>query len=307
MKRTVDIDPLTLAMAPPPNETLAERTAREEQEEHARQVSKRIDHELKLAKTAMKNMQKAVKVLLLGQSMSGKTTTIKNFQMTYAQKSWAEERESWKAVILLNLVRSVNIVVSIVGEECTDTNQDSKSREGPHVALTEHHKNLTLKLAPLRQIQRDLETLLGAGTLEGDGSSDKVRRGQQEFSLRSNSGWKNVLGHIRNPTGGKGLQLQQIASEVIVSLKGDILGIWNDSVVQTILRQRKLRLEHAPADILNSFLHDIDRIIRPEYVPSDADVVRARLRTTGVQEYHFSLDRGTPTALDWFMYDVAGM
>lgn len=62
-----------------------------------------------------------------------------------------------------------------------------------------------------------------------------------------------------------------------------------------------------------------------DYEPSDEDVVRARLRTTGVQEYHFTLDRGgtitslyrksephdtgmiSPSAtLEWLMYDVAG-
>lgn len=62
-----------------------------------------------------------------------------------------------------------------------------------------------------------------------------------------------------------------------------------------------------------------------DYEPSDEDVVRARLRTTGVQEYHFTLDRGgtipslyrkseprntasigPSDTLEWLMYDVAG-
>lgn len=48
--------------------------------------------------------------------------------------------------------------------------------------------------------------------------------------------------------------------------------------------------------VLNSFLNDVDRIATVDYVPSDEDVVRARLRTTGVQEYHFILDRGENSA-----------
>jgi hypothetical protein len=44
--------------------------------------------------------------------------------------------------------------------------------------------------------------------------------------------------------------------------------------------------------ILDSFLNDLARILHPDYQPSDSDIVRARLRTTGVQEYHFTLDRG---------------
>ena len=71
---TVDddsVDPLTLAIAPPADETPQERTAREEKEKAALQRSHQIDLELKAAKAAMKRHKKAVKVLVLGQSMSG--------------------------------------------------------------------------------------------------------------------------------------------------------------------------------------------------------------------------------------------
>ena len=37
--------------------------------------------------------------------------------------------------------------------------------------------------------------------------------------------------------------------------------------------------------ILPSFLDDLDRIAQRTYEPSDDDIVRARLRTVGVQEY----------------------
>jgi hypothetical protein len=37
--------------------------------------------------------------------------------------------------------------------------------------------------------------------------------------------------------------------------------------------------------VLYSFLNDVERIASRSYEPSDDDVVRARLRTLGVQEY----------------------
>jgi guanine nucleotide-binding protein subunit alpha len=37
--------------------------------------------------------------------------------------------------------------------------------------------------------------------------------------------------------------------------------------------------------VLSSFLNDLERIASRSYEPSDDDVVRARLRTLGVQEY----------------------
>lgn len=42
-----------------------------------------------------------------------------------------------------------------------------------------------------------------------------------------------------------------------------------------------------------SFLDEVDRIATRDYEPSDDDVVKARLRTTGVQEYHFLFEKGT--------------
>ena len=43
---------------------------------------------------------------------------------------------------------------------------------------------------------------------------------------------------------------------------------------------------------LSSFLKEIDRIAKPDYMPSDNDIVRARLRTVGVQEHHLVLETG---------------
>lgn len=41
-----------------------------------------------------------------------------------------------------------------------------------------------------------------------------------------------------------------------------------------------------------SFINDSDRIARRDYQPTDDDVIRARLRTLGVQEYKFIFDHG---------------
>ena len=65
------IDPLTLAIAPPENETDEERALRERTEAEARRVSDEIDEQLRAEKNAMRKKTKPVKVLLLGQSESG--------------------------------------------------------------------------------------------------------------------------------------------------------------------------------------------------------------------------------------------
>jgi hypothetical protein len=64
-------DPLTLAVAPAKDETHDQRLLREQSEAQARQISEEIDERIKQDKVAFKKWQKAVKVLLLGQSESG--------------------------------------------------------------------------------------------------------------------------------------------------------------------------------------------------------------------------------------------
>ena len=67
-------DPLAIVTAPPPNETPDEKAAREEREAEAQRISDQIDDELRAEKVALKKQEQIVKILLLGQSESGKST-----------------------------------------------------------------------------------------------------------------------------------------------------------------------------------------------------------------------------------------
>ena len=63
-------DPLTRALAPPPNETQEERAVRVKKEIEAQRVSDAIDEAIRQEKNALKK-KRAMKMLLLGQSESG--------------------------------------------------------------------------------------------------------------------------------------------------------------------------------------------------------------------------------------------
>lgn len=66
-RRDADIDPLTAAMAPPPNESEEDRQARLAAEHAAKVRSDAIDEELNRQRQAEKRAPKQVKVLLLGE------------------------------------------------------------------------------------------------------------------------------------------------------------------------------------------------------------------------------------------------
>jgi hypothetical protein len=70
-------DPFEAALRPPPGETPTQRDARILAEHRAKQVSDAIDEQLRVERAELKKSTPDVRILLLGQSESGKSTTLK--------------------------------------------------------------------------------------------------------------------------------------------------------------------------------------------------------------------------------------
>ncbi|KAF9527409.1 G-protein alpha subunit-domain-containing protein [Crepidotus variabilis] len=103
-------DPLDILLLPPPDETPTERTLRLDREAEAKRVSLAIDASIK-AERAASRKKRIVRLLLLGQSESGKSTTLRQFQRLYTPTAFREERILWRAVIQLNIVRSIRTIL----------------------------------------------------------------------------------------------------------------------------------------------------------------------------------------------------
>jgi guanine nucleotide-binding protein subunit alpha len=354
-------DPLARIIAPPANESPDQRRTRERREADAKKTSEQIDEALKAEREERKSKRKTrLNVLLLGQSESGKSTTVKNFQLKYAPRAWKQERLVWTSVVQLNLIKNVNNILDVLGQEMaiqpakTDSTSDLTSL--PAFRFSEKHKLLKLRLAPLRGVQTDLERKLGSGAFEdqgqsgadgrgryqsasalnpsaespqADGEESQVRRIPKEFYIRSNNSWKdrfrNGLKNASRALSARSVQsgfgawggvekelsadelrrnnaeLEEIAG-VIAGCKEDIKALWEDGVVQSVLSRRKYRVDESSG----FFLNDVDRIATKSYKPSNDDVVRARLRTLGVQEHHFTFEEGKHVGTEWHIYDVGG-
>ncbi|RXW17378.1 hypothetical protein EST38_g8483 [Candolleomyces aberdarensis] len=211
---------------------------------------------------------------------------------------------------------------------------DSASQSGS--LLTGKHQLLKLRLAPLRRVELDLRKRLGAeedlpnAALDGSGdlnygplgnitnggeSSPLKRRATKEFSVRT---VKDALEGSQPPSPidpkndhhhSARQDKEGEATEVIARCQEDIKSLWTDETVKLILKKRRIRLEESAG----FFLEDIDRIASRDYKPSDNDVVRARLRTQGVQEYRIKLEQSAGLAgsimsfgNEWCLYDVGG-
>lgn len=253
-------DPFRMFLMPPPDETAEQQAQRERKELEAQRVSDLIDEELKAEKSMIKKQQNGlVKVLLLGQSESGKSTALKSkvsshsafscpnshtlfmvdFRMKYARTAWRHERASWRAVIQLNVIRSILAVVETLQAEMDDDpitsrpfspldmNTDALLRpsldttpaeieaasQPLSVPMTDKHQLLKRRLGPLRRVEMDLkkhlgvqcteETVDGDAGITGQGTTDAASiaiASQKRSGEFAVMGWKETLGGlVKNP------------------------------------------------------------------------------------------------------------
>ena len=174
--------------------------------------------------------------------------------MRYARAEWEKERNGWRSVVQLNVVRSIITIQNVIEAEM---NGDSPAvSEGDQVAIsevskfTDHHQLLMIRLAPLRGVETELRHRLGAGSelvplalnsmsaTRFDTPSRNQLRQKPEVSVPS---WKDVL----NPSGRRGEKSPKTgdtATSVLAGCKEDMKALWNDKAVRLALERRRLQL-----------------------------------------------------------------
>ncbi|KAG6853545.1 hypothetical protein C0991_003336 [Blastosporella zonata] len=324
-------DPFAMFTTPPAGETAAEKGTRERREVEEKRISDRIDEELKADKAALKKQKAIVKVLLLGQSESGKSTTLKNFRMKYAREAWKAERLSWRAVVQLNLIRSIITIVETLQAEIDgdpirllpaprpealtyaqqknqNTSPTRQSIDSEYldleldsynfapIQLSEKHHLLKRRLGPLRRIEADLKRRLGAGTEEAVGVGGGVL--DEDLPVgRSREfgvrGWKHVLdGPLAALNGNTGIdRAQGGADDAATEVIAECRQDMRALWTDATVQEVLKRRRMRLEDSPGFFLNDLERIATRHYEPTDDDVVRCRLRTLGIQEYKIEFDQ----------------
>ncbi|CAL1708707.1 unnamed protein product [Somion occarium] len=307
-------DPLDALLRPPIDETDEEKAYRLAQESEAKRISQAIDDGIRQERLQRKKA-KVVRLLLLGQSESGKSTTLRQFQRIYTPSAFREERILWRSVIQLNLVRSIRIILDAIQDvrrhELQPTSDDEYDDDYPdqRVCLPPHLEALCMQLLPLRHVEslliaklvppnEDEATHLG---LHHDGSHSHR---QHEIFVRPGMSWKGTMRRYGRPNsiGTVGQETQDESQAVIHECAMEMMALWEDRTVKEILKKRKIRLEESPGFYLN----DLERITSPHYLPSEDDVLKARLKTVGVSEYRFQMESGTESGTEWRIIDVGG-
>ncbi|KAK0477916.1 guanine nucleotide-binding protein alpha-4 subunit [Armillaria novae-zelandiae] len=365
-------DPFDEALKPPVDESPEDRELRIAREDEARRVSLAIDASIKAERQARRK-KRIVRLLLLGQSES-------EFQRLYTPTAFREERILWRAVIQLNIVRSIRTILDAVARPASpstspvrghrrspsnkrkpshskggsndfvafsqdssiDARLDSGNESEPDSDPDNHFyrsqpplpppsssfDELRMRLLPLKHIEQLLIAKLvppdedEATHLAGPSHSSSVRT--SEIFVRPGPAWKGGLARARvhypsstsidtsSSSGGSrpvsagdiGLETPDEPQEVLHSCRRDMIHLWSDKGVRRVLKKKRIRLEEFPG----FFLNDLERITSLKYMPTDDDVLKARLKTVGVSEYRFEMEvsAGRDSGTEWRIVDVGG-
>ncbi|GBE77330.1 Guanine nucleotide-binding protein alpha-4 subunit [Sparassis crispa] len=371
-----DSDPLAAVLLPPPDETPDARERRLRAEEEAKQRSENIDRMIRDSERHQRR-KKVVKVLLLGQSESGKSTTLKQFQLLHTPAAFHAERIAWRFVIYLNLVRSIRrIIEAIMPEDAqgADDLDDFDSNETASIIITSNgcgpsnashvptsaYDGYRRRLSPLLPLEQRLiqqlsdpedneeqePTHLPSPPLHSPSSFSMASTStatlalsssapgrpaprimipngtvssptspvspSEELTVRVTSNWKkafSALGKNQSPKSAHSGELQGWWEDPddpvhIINRCAPVMSeLWRDVRVRHRLAEKRLRLQESSG----FFLDEIDRITAKMYFPTDEDVLKARLKTTGVVEHTFSLSKSSEfRGVDWKIYDVGG-
>lgn len=184
--------------------------------------------------------------------------------MQYAKAEWRAERNGWRGVVQLNVVRSITTILRVLEAEMngdspadseddrSSASQDSSDEES--LKLTDRHQLLMIRLAPLLGIEGELKRRLGTGPEHAHAAASPMsatpfdepemtsKRKLPEFSVRS---WQDVLApeekNSQSSESSSSYKLD-VPTDIIASCRDDMKALWDDKTVRLALKRRKVQL-----------------------------------------------------------------
>jgi guanine nucleotide-binding protein subunit alpha len=297
------------------DETPTQREERLEHEREAKRINDEIDAQIEIEKSERRRRRPDIRIILLGaylishilfhlrtftpssfplilfflglsrtgQAESGKSTILRNFQLKYAPNAFHAEAAAWRAVIDLNLVRSVTFLLNLLEESSpittastadtgngggssgigsssggVDTRPTSPSGTQimPLRRLTDDLRRLRVSLSPLRSIEESLARFISpehyprrVGSMGASSPSVALPTDRAfEVSVRSGSRWKTLFkgsgdGGALSKMKSQEFEEVQNARRVIEACREDIVALWNHPAVRASLADQSVALE----------------------------------------------------------------
>ncbi|KAJ7466951.1 guanine nucleotide binding protein, alpha subunit [Mycena latifolia] len=268
----------------------------------AQRVSDLIDEDIKReAARRQTESRREVKVMLLGQAESGKSTLQKQFQLYHASQTLEVERPSWRIVVYANLIRAVRTILEELDYEFSLSLYEYPfpcEGSGPtDVAAQNEILELRRNLLPLISLEDSLASELS------DGISFVVHRHGTLVPRKKGSLFTKASSWPGTDLceSSRALVATNRVAQVLGTTVHVIEALWRHRSVECMLRLRKLRLDESGL----FFLNQVQRIAQMDYIPSIDDVLHVRIQTVGVIEHSLKVNTVSGSYL-WKIYDVGG-
>lgn len=158
--------------------------------------------------------------------------------MKFATEKWEKERASWRKIIQLNLIRSVNTILAAI--------QRSGGKSGHEETIP--MLKLMAQLRPLRRVEKDLRQLLGDYPLNYEEMIDHPTSptASSEFYVRSRE-LQTFLQASQSPRAPCSTRHERVKTddidEVILHCADYIKALWENPFTHKILKEQRIRLE----------------------------------------------------------------
>jgi guanine nucleotide-binding protein alpha-1 subunit len=204
---------------------------------------------------------------------------------SHSFKAFREERGLWRAVIQLNVARSIRLILdTMTAAQAPPESQSPPFLDSPlspqgdygrpfspppatatgYPPLSPEHLKLKMRLGPLLQVEKTLwRKLSPEGTVDLEGTRlastsnlpSVYDRAKSEYSVNSASGWRGAFGRLL--TGGEprnsidshsGINFDDPDDPglILYNCADDMNRLWNDPTIRSLLELQKLRLEDMP-------------------------------------------------------------
>jgi len=159
----------------------------------------------------------------------------------YTPKQFARQRAAWRAVIQLNVARTIHLIIDALNQ-VEEGAVDPNGRELP--SLDQGIRELKMRVLPLLQIEEQLKKRLGAMS---DGEATITPGGHEPAASPT---WRRHFGRLlgRNERDDDSIASIDLNDSndpacVLSLCQDDMRKLWQNPIVRRILKQLDIRLE----------------------------------------------------------------
>lgn len=208
--------------------------------------------------------QERVKLLILGAGESGKSTLFKQMKVLYGKEPTVAERRAQRGQIHANVLSSVQVLLQ-------------------QLDLLSAGKGTGLDGLTSSALRTATET--AAEATEGKENNNDVSSSSSSYGAKFDAARERV-------------KAQRVYDKLTPEIAGDISTVWRHDAIQQVFEQRH---NFQLPGCTSYFMSKIDEISSDDYVPTNEDLLRVRVRTSGIVEEKYTID-----GMQFSMYDVGG-